>query len=49
MTYSDYLYEVIKVALTYGYSQSAINCFEQDIQDCYDRGCTVEECVEEVF
>ena len=49
MTYKDYLYEVTKIALTYGYSQSVIKCFDQDIQDCYNKEYTVEECVEEVF
>lgn len=47
MTYKDYLQEVTKIALTYGYSKSAIKCFEQDIRECYDKGCTIKECVEE--
>lgn len=47
--FSKYFTEVYMIAYSFGYSGYEIKCFTADIQDCYDKGYTVEECVEEVF
>ena len=47
--FSEYYKAVEKVAVTFGYSEDQVSMFEVDIQDCFNKDKTVEECLEEVF
>lgn len=48
-TFSDYVQQVVLLAKNLGYSQEQMNMFFFDIEECYNDGKTVEECVNIVF
>lgn len=49
MTLIDYRHCVYKMAKSLGYSDSEIEAFKYDIDECYYNGLTVEECVDKEF
>ena len=49
MTLIDYRYSVYRLAKSLGYSDSEIEAFKYDIDECYYNGLTVEECVDKEF
>ena len=48
-TFTEYLEQVVILAKRFGYTSHQVKMFVFDIEECYNQGKTVEECVNIVF
>jgi hypothetical protein len=49
MTLNEYKWNVYQLAKAKGYSDSEIEAFTFDIEDAYEDGLSVEECLDKEF
>ena len=49
MDFEEYLNEVVTEARKLGYDKQAVMCFKYDIQESYEDGKKIQECVDEHF
>ena len=49
MSFEDYYKEVLFIAMGLGYNKQVVDCFMFDIERHYEKGLTVDECVEIEF